>query len=76
MSLNNSFMEFIKILRKNDNDYPNNVNSNNLHNHKYYEIMTLCHQNKNYIEKWIEYLNREKFDCNMEYNAKNVGMGK
>ncbi len=38
--------------------------------------MTLCHQNKNYIEKWIEYLNREKFDCNMEYNAKNVGMGK
>lgn len=46
----------------------------NLHDHAYYQVLTLCHQDSLYVKKWVAYVNREKLDCMIEYNKANLGM--
>lgn len=53
-------------------DDQNNVNVNtNVHDHSYYQILTLCHMDETYLKKWMIYLNREKVDCQVDFNRKN-----
>ena len=46
----------------------------NLHKNTYYDMLTLCHPNYQTINKLNIFMNREKYDCWYEYNAKNMGI--
>ena len=62
--------DMLSYLYKNDEDH-DNLNKN-VHNHEYFSALTLCHNDIAYINKWILYINREKLDCNIEFNSQNV----
>ena len=46
----------------------------NVHDHMYYNLLTLCHDDMDYIERWLMFFNREKFDCSLDYNRGNYNM--
>lgn len=48
--------------------------SNNVHDHSYFQVLTLCHPDASYIKKWVAYVNREKLDCILEFNKNNLGI--
>lgn len=45
----------------------------NMHDHSYFQVLTLCHPDEKYVKKWVAYVNREKLDCILEYNKSNAG---
>jgi hypothetical protein len=45
----------------------------NMHEHSYFQVLTLCHPDEKYVKKWVAYVNREKLDCVLEYNKSNAG---
>jgi len=45
----------------------------NLHDHSYFQVLTLCHPDEKYIKRWVAYVNREKLDCVVEFNKANLG---
>lgn len=47
---------------------------NNLHDHSYFQMLTLCHPDVAYINKWVNFVNREKIDCLLEFNKNNLGI--
>lgn len=47
---------------------------NNVHDHSYFQVLTLCHPDEKYIKKWVAFVNREKLDCILEFNKNNLGL--
>jgi len=46
----------------------------NVHDHSYFQVLTLCHPDEKYIKKWVAFVNREKLDCILEFNKNNLGL--
>lgn len=46
----------------------------NVHEHSYYQMLTLCHPDQVYLRKWMTFINREKVDCHVEFNKKNLDL--
>lgn len=44
-----------------------------MHDHSYFQVLTLCHPDEKYVKKWVAYVNREKLDCILEYSKTNAG---
>ena len=69
----NRFVDFITELRNQDKQNSESRKNilDNVHDHKYYQMGTFCHNSYEYIEKWVMFINREKFDCVLDFNRAN-----
>lgn len=56
-------------------DMQHDENKPNVHEHSYYQMLTLCHPDQVYLRKWMTFINREKVDCHVEFNKKNLDIG-
>lgn len=61
--------------RLHEEDKQNDENQPNVHEHSYYQVLTLCHPDLPYLRKWMTFINREKVDCHVEFNRKNLDIG-
>ncbi len=39
-----------------------------------YQQLFLCHPDSTIIQKWVLFINREKLDCNIDFNRENFGL--